>query len=55
MNKSAEMTPFFADNSFHFCMGIKLPEAYKRSVDQKTKMLNADRIVANQKKMGQVT
>ena len=30
VNKSTEMTLFFADNGFHPCMGVEPPQAYER-------------------------
>ena len=46
INESTGMTPFFADNSFHPCTGVKPPEAYQGS--WKAELLAADKIVANQ-------
>ena len=51
INESTRITPFFADNGFHFRTGIEPPRTYNSSVDRKTELLDADRVVATQKKM----
>ena len=45
VNKSTEMTPFFADNGIHPCTGVEPPQAYEGG--RRAKLLAADRIVAN--------
>ena len=47
INESTKMTPFFADNSFHSCMGVEPPQVYQWETRHKTKLLAADKIVAN--------
>ena len=32
VNKSTEMTAFFADNGFHACTGVEPPQAYPREL-----------------------
>ena len=49
INESTGMTSFFADNGFHPCTGVELPQAYQQGTSQKAKLLAADKIVANQK------
>ena len=49
VNKSTGIKPFFADNGFHFCTGVKLPQAYLQETSQRTKLLTADKIVKQQK------
>ena len=49
VNTSTDVTPFFADHSFHPQIDIEPPETYKR--EQRAKLLAANKIVCRQEKM----
>ena len=48
VNESTQMTPFFADNSFHPQTGVEPPQSYHRA-SKKAELLTADKIVKRQK------
>ena len=50
INTSTEITPFFADNSFHPCTGIEPPQAYQ-GASRKAELLTANKIIANQEQI----
>ena len=47
INALKKITPFFADNSFHLCTDIELPQAYQKA-GQRAELLAANKIIANQ-------
>ena len=49
VNTLTDVTPFFADHSFHPCTSIKPPGIYKE--EQKAKLLAANKIIAWQGEM----
>ena len=48
INKSTEMTPFFADNGFHPRTGVEPPQSYQKA-SGKAELLTADKIVKQHK------